>query len=96
MSILTNSPNQSGESDDQHALDHFAKALGKNRPCRLRAVKKGRGAKLIGDDLSRAEKLNSQGYDIYTVINDGGTKMLTSRVAQHYSWNLTTSQKTFK
>ena len=74
MSIITNSSSQPGESDDQHALDYFAKVLGKTKPYRLRAVKKGRGAKLIGDDLSRAEKLNSQGYDIYSVINDGGDK----------------------
>lgn len=74
MTIITNSLDQARESNDQHALYHFSKALGKTRPCRLRAVKKGRGAKLIGDDLSRAEKLNSQGYDIYSVINDGGDK----------------------
>ena len=74
MTIITNSPNQFGESDDQHALDCFAKVLGKTKPYKLRAVKKGRGTKLIGDDLSRAEKLDFQGYDIYSVINDGGDK----------------------
>ena len=57
----------------------------------LRAVKKGRGAKLIGDAFSR--QLNSQGYDIYSVINDGGEN--DSRGAQHYSWNLMTGRKTF-
>ena len=74
MPIITNSLNQHGESDDQHALHHFAKVLGKTKPYGLRAVKKGRGAKLIGDDLSLAEKLNSQEYDICSVINDGGDK----------------------
>lgn len=74
MTILFNTLDQVGESGDQYAFNLFFKAIGKTEPSKLRAIKKGTGAKLIGDDISRAETLNREGYNIYSVINDGGDK----------------------